>query len=141
MTTHEKALEAAIHVALAHAREQGADSSTDYGDSEQILRAAIPAYLSTLLSEDAREVVLELQTDEPGMTQAIRDRAATLITAQAAEIARLREAERAAHSNFLDAWQALPEGYHSPSAIDRWLRETMKPAVDRARSTTGGEHD
>lgn len=37
----------------------------------------------------------------------------------------------------IEAWEALPEGHHSPRTIEQWLHEHMKPAIDAARAITG----
>jgi hypothetical protein len=54
------------------------------------------------------------------------DAAATLLSATGET--------RAAHKNFIDAWEALPVGHHGFSTVEEWLIQTMKPAVDRARA-------
>lgn len=40
-------------------------------------------------------------------------------------------------SDLIDAWEALPQGHHSPGAVERWLRHHMKPAVDAGRGAIG----
>lgn len=95
MTTHEMALEAA-HVVYERYGQSG-DLKTARTSDER-LNAIISAYLSTLLSGDAGELVEELLTLKAGfaadgdnfgmeVSEAFHE-AATLITAQAAEIAR-----------------------------------------------------
>lgn len=35
------------------------------------------------------------------------------------------------------AWEALPGGYQPRKEIERWLAESMKPAIDNARMYLG----
>jgi hypothetical protein len=40
--------------------------------------------------------------------------------------------------NIITAWEALPgEQSHTDIAVERWLRRSMKPAIDRARRVLG----
>ena len=34
----------------------------------------------------------------------------------------------------LVAWDSLPKGAYTPATINRWLNDTMGPAIQRARS-------
>ncbi len=31
------------------------------------------------------------------------------------------------------AWEALPEGNHTPKEVESWLKNSMKPVMDRLR--------
>jgi hypothetical protein len=55
-----------------------------------------------------------------------------IVTGKAAEaeIARLR----ALVAEVIAAWDALPEGDYQPRRVERWLRENMHPAMNRARA-------
>ena len=37
----------------------------------------------------------------------------------------------------IEAWEALPGGYHSPKEVERWMHNYMKPAIDAARKAMG----
>lgn len=41
--------------------------------------------------------------------------------------------EKQALKRIVSAWESLPEGHHSPHAVERWMREKMKPAIDACR--------
>jgi hypothetical protein len=45
--------------------------------------------------------------------------------------------ERAALNAVVDAWEALPSGYHTPRSIERWMSEHLRPSIDRARGALG----
>jgi hypothetical protein len=45
------------------------------------------------------------------------------------EIERLR----ALNNGIIKAWESLPEGDHPIGTIEKWLSETMFPAIDAAR--------
>jgi hypothetical protein len=40
-------------------------------------------------------------------------------------------------NKLVDAWESLPEGFHSPKEIGEWLAKTMKPAIDDLRNFLG----
>ena len=73
----------------------------------------------------------------------ITERDAALARAEKAEaeVARLRQKIKSAHLNFIEAWGSLSEGFYTASNIERWLREIMGPAVDRARAALNKEGD
>lgn len=35
------------------------------------------------------------------------------------------------------AWEALPQGNHSPRTVEAWMRDFLKPAIDNARELLG----
>lgn len=45
---------------------------------------------------------------------------------------RVDELEAAADA-MIKAWEQLPTGYHSPSIVQEWLVDKMKPAIDELR--------
>lgn len=41
-------------------------------------------------------------------------------------------------NDLIDAWEALPGSQrYSPETIERWMRDRMKPAMDKAREVLG----
>lgn len=42
--------------------------------------------------------------------------------------------ERMALQDVVKAWEALPEGNYGAHYVEKWLREHMKPAIDKARA-------
>lgn len=40
----------------------------------------------------------------------------------------------------IDAWDALPGGrYYRPAEVEEWLRDSMAPAISKARKAIGRE--
>lgn len=37
----------------------------------------------------------------------------------------------------VNAWEELETGHHSPRTVERWMAESLKPAMDNARHVLG----
>lgn len=139
MQLDQKALEAAMDEIAHVCREK------DVSD-------AVTAYLSALTPPDVaglkpagwfnpwndfhgyQQVAKEYEARK-GTIPLYGPEAASLIQSQAVELA----ADKARIAGLIAAWDALPEGYHTPRVVEEWLQNTMKPVFEDARSLLNGE--